>query len=166
VKNPNFSLKKVQEIVNSKAAWIYDKLKNIDKKINIKEVYENENKILYLGSKENLYVKNLENFYREKTKEIVSKEIQIISAKMSMFPAKVSFRKTKNRWGSCNHKNELNFTITLAQLPVECIRYIIIHELSHIPHKNHKREFYDTIKTFMPNFKAQEKILKDYSPSL
>ncbi len=138
----------------------------MDKKISIKETYENENKVLHLGLKTNLHVKNLENFYREQTKKIVSQEMEIISAKMSLFPTKISFRKTKNRWGSCNHRNELSFTITLSQLPIECIRYIIIHELSHIPHKNHKREFYNTIKTFMPNFKTQEKILKDYSPMI
>jgi len=85
---------------------------------------------------------------------------------MGLFPTKISFRKTKKRWGSCNYKNELSFTITISQLPTSCIKYIICHELAHIKHKNHKREFYETIKGYMPDFKTQEKILKNYSPNL
>jgi len=121
---------------------------------------------LYLGKKETLHVENIEQFYKEETKKIVLSEIEEISAKMKLIPTKVSFRKTKRRWGSCNHKNELSFTITLAQLPLSAIRYIIIHELSHIRYKNHKKEFYANIHKYMPDFKVQEEILKNYSPKI
>jgi len=97
---------------------------------------------------------------------IVLDEMEKISKEMELKPTKISFRKTKKRWGSCNYKNELSFTISLSQLPIECLRYVIIHELAHIKHKNHKKEFYQTIKNYMPNFRMQEEILKNYSPSL
>ncbi len=166
VKNPYFSPKTVEKLVNQKANWIYKKLEELEKKFDIKKIYETEGKILYLGEKVALHVENIEKFYKEKTKEIVLREIKEISAKMELNPTKISFRKTKRRWGSCNHKNELNFTITLAQLPLNAIRYIIIHELSHIRYKNHKKEFYANIYKYMPDFKIQEKILKNYSPLL
>jgi hypothetical protein len=166
VKNPNYPLKKVQEIVESKASWIYAKIEELQDKKSIKEIYEKEGKVLYLGEKKALHVEVLEDFYRQNTKKIVLDKIQNIADEMGLKPNKISFRKTKRRWGSCNFKNELSFTISIAQLPLECIRYIIIHELSHILHKNHKREFYQTIKTYMPNYKEIEKRLKSYSPSL
>ncbi len=166
VKNPYFSPKIVEEFVNQKANWIYKKLEELEKRLDITKIYETEGKILYLGGKVALHVENIEQFYKEKTKEIVLREIKEISAKMKLNPTKISFRKTKRRWGSCNHKNELSFTITLAQLPLNAIRYIIIHELSHIRYKNHKKEFYANIYKYMPDFKIQEKILKNYSPSL
>jgi len=166
VKNPNYPLKKIKEIIDSKAKWIYEKVENAELKLLIKEICENENKILYLGSKIPIQINDIEKFYREKTKEIVYKEIEKISKKMELYPTKISFRKTKNRWGSCNHKNELSFTITLTQLPLECIRYIIVHELAHIIHKNHKKQFYQTIQKYMPHFKTQEKIIKNYSPMI
>jgi len=166
VKNPNYSLKKVQEIVSIKAKWIYTKVTNLTHKLSIHEIYENEGKVLYLGSKETIQIKNLEDFYRKTTKDMVLRELKDISQKMLLNPTKISFRKTKNRWGSCNHKNELSFAITLSQLPIEGIRYIITHELAHILHKNHQRQFYSTIKKFMPNYKSQELIIKNYSPSL
>ena len=166
VKNPNFTQKRVKEIVNSKANWIYKKIQNTKQVLNIQDIYEKENKVLYLGKKSSLHVENLEEFYRNSTKKIVLKEIEKISSDMGLFPTKISFRKTKRRWGSCNYKNELSFAITISQLPLSCIKYIICHELAHIKHKNHKKEFYETIKNFMPDFKTQEKILKNYSPRL
>ncbi len=134
--------------------------------LSIWDIYKKEGKILYLGKKSFLHVENLEDFYRNTTKEIVLREIEEISSFMNLSPAKISFRKTKRRWGSCNYKNELSFAITISQLPLSCIKYIISHELAHIKHKNHKREFYRTIERYMPDFKTQEKILKYYSPSL
>ncbi len=166
VKNPNFCIQKVQEIVDLKAKWIYTKLLESKQKLSIKKIYKNEGKILYLGKKVALHVEALEKFYKDKTKEIVLNEIEQISKEMDLKPNKISFRKTKRRWGSCNHKNEISFTISLAQLPLECIQYIIVHELSHIKHKNHKREFYKTIETYLPNFKKLESMLKNYSPSI
>lgn len=121
---------------------------------------------MYFGKKSSLHVENLEKFYRSTTKKIVLEEIDKIASSMGLFPTKISFRKTKKRWGSCNYKNELSFAITISQLPHSCIRYIICHELAHIKHKNHKKEFYETIRSYMPNFKTQEKILKNYSPIL
>ncbi len=108
----------------------------------------------------------MEKFYRIQTRDIVINEIKEISDNMSLFPTKISFRKTKKRWGSCNHKNELSFAITLSQLPLPCIKYIIIHELAHIKHKNHKNTFYKTIESYMPEYKKHEKIIKNYSPEI
>ena len=166
VKNPNFTQKKVIEIVNSKASWIYTKMQNAKQGLSIQNIYEKENKVLYLGKKNSLHVESLEEFYRNTTRKIVLQEIEKIASDMNLFPTKISFRKTKKRWGSCNYKNELSFAITISQLPSSCIKYIICHELAHIKHKNHKREFYETIKSYMPDFKTREKILKNYSPSL
>ncbi len=103
-------------------------------------------------------------FYRQHTKKIVLKEIKSLSETTKLYPVKISFRKTKRRWGSCNYKNEINFTVTLAQLPLECIRYIILHELTHIKYKNHGKEFYNFIKRHMPDYKELEKRIKIYSP--
>ena len=78
----------------------------------------------------------------------------------------ISFRKTKRRWGSCSHKAELSFALTLAQLPHEAMVYIVIHELSHIKHPHHQSAFWNCVAEFMPNYKDQEKIIKYYSPAL
>ena len=55
---------------------------------------------------------------------------------------KVTFRRSKTRWGSFSDKNNLNLSIYLATLPDHLIDYVIIHELAHYKIKNHSKEYW------------------------
>ena len=167
VKNPNYSHRYVHSIVEKKASWIAEKLLHVKQKKSISKIYEEENRVLMYGEKESLHVKGkLADFYKQKTKEIVPALVENWASKMNLTPTKITFRKTKRRWGSCSSKNELSFTSSLIQLPQECIEYIIVHELSHIKHKHHQRDFWLHVEEFMPTFKVHEKTLKEYSPQI
>ena len=45
--------------------------------------------------------------------------------------------------------------------PEKAIDYVVIHELSHILHHNHGKDFWKTVEEFMPDYKEAEKMLKD-----
>lgn len=167
IKNPNYSLKKIQSIVEKKARWIDEKLALLNSRKYISKIYKEHGCVLIYGIKEPLHVKGkLSDFYKHKTKEIVPDLVNKWSLKMGLYPKKVLFRKTKRRWGSCSAKNELSFTSSLIQLPLECIEYVIMHELSHIKHKHHKKAFWLHVEKFMPNFKEHEQIIKNYSAQI
>ena len=40
------------------------------------------------------------------------------------------------------------------------IDYVVVHELSHIKHHNHSKEFYEFIGRFLPDYKERERLLK------
>ena len=167
VKNPNFSLKQIELLMKKRALWIYKKLALMSHKKCISKIYENEKKILIYGEKKSLsFDGKLANFYKEKTVDVVPQLVEKWSKKMGLNPTKISFRKTKKRWGSCSFRDELSFTSSLVQLPMRCIEYIVVHELSHIRHKHHKRDFWIHVAKFMPDFKECETILKEYSPQI
>ncbi len=167
VKNPNFSLQEVQSIVETKARWIAKNLQLLKQSKSIKKIYKDENKILLYGQKEPLErgVK-LAELYKQKTQEILPELVKKWSNKTNLHATKISTRKTKRRWGSCNYKNELSFTSSLIQLPQECIEYIILHELSHIKHKHHQKSFWLHVERFMPSYKECERVIKEYSPEI
>ena len=49
----------------------------------------------------------------------------------------------KTKWGSCAvNNNRLWFNIELAKKPLECIEYIVVHEMVHLLEKNHNKNFY------------------------
>jgi len=108
----------------------------------------------------------LAEFYKQKSQKTIPDLVEKWAIKMNLHPTKITFRKTKRRWGSCSSKNELSFTSSLVQLPPQCIEYIIVHELSHIKHKHHQRDFWLHVEKFMPHYRELEKILKDYSPQI
>ena len=64
------------------------------------------------------------------------------------------------RWGSCGAKNTLNFAWRLIMCPQFAIDYVAVHELSHIPHKNHGKEFWMLVASVMPNYKEAQNWFK------
>lgn len=75
-------------------------------------------------------------------------------------PSDIKITSAKKRFGSCNTENSICFSYFLMLYPQKAIDYVIVHELSHIKHKNHSAEFYKTVEKFFPDFREAEKLLK------
>ncbi len=68
----------------------------------------------------------------------------------------------KSRWGTCNTKtNKIWLNVRLAEHPVECLEYVILHELAHTKVPNHGADFKAILNTYMPNWKEVKKILNN-----
>ena len=98
--------------------------------------------------------------YKKKTPEIVLPIFFRYSKIMNLHPSKVSFRFNKTRWGSCSYKDSIVFNYYLSKLPIEIIEYIVVHELAHIKHKNHKKEFWLFVEKYIPDYKERIKKLR------
>ena len=74
----------------------------------------------------------------------------------------LKIRKMKSRWGVCNIKNN-NVTLNseLLKYDIECLDYVIIHELSHFIHFNHSKEFWAQVAKYCPNYKKIRQILRN-----
>ncbi|GMO32407.1 MAG: SprT family zinc-dependent metalloprotease [Termitinemataceae bacterium] len=56
-----------------------------------------------------------------------------------------------SKWGTCNiATRKIWFNLQLAKKPIECLEYIIVHELLHLRVKNHNAEFTALMDKFMP----------------
>lgn len=167
VKNPGFSQERVHTLLQEKIDWIFKKMKTLQQRRTLSSLLETEGKVLYLGEPILLPLpQTLEHFYKEKTIPLVTRLVEEWSYIMGVKPIKIGFRKAKRRWGSCSYRNELSFNLSLAQLPLECVTYIVIHELAHITHKHHQKAFWECVASFMPHYKICEKKLKIYTPTL
>jgi len=71
-------------------------------------------------------------------------------------------RSMKTRWGVCNRKN-LIVTINskLIRETIDKIDYVIIHELSHLVHFNHSRDFWEVVEKYCPKYKRIRKDLRE-----
>lgn len=76
------------------------------------------------------------------------------------FP-KIKYRKMTSRWGSCRPTSGcVTFNTHLAEVPVKCIEYVVVHEFTHFLHPNHSKEFYNRLSYFLPDYKERESLLK------
>lgn len=73
-----------------------------------------------------------------------------------------SIRKMKLRWGSYDpKKNNINLNIELIKASIYGIEYVIMHELCHIKHLNHNKEFYKFLSLVMPEWKDRKEKLEN-----
>lgn len=79
---------------------------------------------------------------------------------MGLLPAGITITGARKRFGSCSFQNRLCFSWRLMQYPDEAVDYVVVHELAHIVHKNHGREFYALIASVLPDYKARQKLLR------
>jgi predicted metal-dependent hydrolase len=71
------------------------------------------------------------------------------------------FKKMNSRFGSCSLRRNLNIAYRLLFAPREVFRYVCVHELAHLKEFNHSSRFWDLVETAMPDYKKQNKWLKD-----
>ncbi|MGN1094768.1 MAG: M48 family metallopeptidase, partial [Eubacteriales bacterium] len=91
----------------------------------------------------------LESSYPETREELFEKARRIIPLKVShyagimgIYPTGVRITGASTRFGSCSAKNSLCFSYRLMMYPEKAVDYVVIHELSHIIHHNHGKDFW------------------------
>lgn len=157
--NKYFTIFDAKDLINRKKEWIESSIQKMSEKS------LNDDEFLFLGETKNYNdynIKNIDKFYRAEIEKILPQKVEEFSKKMNLFPTSISYRKNKRTWGSCNYKNGLNFNILLMKFPIEVMEYVIIHELSHIKHKNHSKDFWNLVAFYCPNYKEVEKSFKKF----
>ncbi len=126
----------------------------------IKEV----NETIFLTVKNQSDIKQkeeaIDKWYKKVVTEETSRKLPVFEDITGLKSSSFTVRKMKSRWGSCNTKTKkLCFNSDLAKKPMECLEYVIIHELCHIRYNNHKKEFWLLVESFLPDYKRVKKLL-------
>ena len=66
------------------------------------------------------------------------------------------------RWGTCNtNTRKIWLNLQLAKKPIECLEYVILHELAHLKVKNHGSEFIAILDQHMPQWRERKMLLNE-----
>ncbi|MFA4860492.1 M48 family metallopeptidase [Methanoregula sp.] len=76
-------------------------------------------------------------------------------------PASIRISNARGRWGSCTSKGGISFSWCLVQAPMEIVDYVVVHELVHLAHHNHSRQFWDRVREIMPDYERRRKWLRE-----
>ena len=106
----------------------------------------------------------LDKWLKERTSLVFKERLEFC---YNLFDEDIPFpilkiRSMKTRWGVCNKRdNSVTLNSKLIRYDVHEIDYVIIHELSHFVHFDHSRAFWDTVCTYMPDYKKAIGVLKE-----
>ena len=90
------------------------------------------------------------------------KEVLLKFDSYNFKPSSMVVRTMKRRWGSCSVKGKITLNTELIRMTAPCIEYVIIHELCHLKHHNHGKEFYALMSEISPDWKLHKRKLKDH----
>ncbi|NLK95820.1 MAG: M48 family metallopeptidase [Clostridiales bacterium] len=175
----------INNILKDKNKWINQKLKKIKTRVQL-----NGNEIMYLGkiyktsilvqkylkrefvlindNKIIINVKKRENVkdcliehFKKKTYDEIEKRIEVYKGFFPVEPKSIKIREQKTIWGSCSYDNKLSFNYKLIMADIKIIDYVVVHEMSHMIHKNHSMNFWKKVEEILPDYEMRKKWLND-----
>lgn len=136
---------KILEFIIAKSDWISDKA--------VKMHNRNADKIIMSDKDKKKYIQS--------AREAITYKADKYSSLMNVSYNRIAIREQRTRWGSCSSNKNLNFNWKLILMPEEVMDYVIIHELAHLKHMNHSKEFWNCVAEYCPNYKVSRKWLKE-----
>lgn len=107
-----------------------------------------------------------DNRYRNAAREHFTKRVEHYLPITGGSYTRITIRDQKTRWGSRSSSGTLSFNYRLMYAPPRVLDYVVVHELCHITHMNHSKEFWNMVASIMPDYKECRTWLKDHGREL
>ncbi len=102
-----------------------------------------------------------EAWYRQQAQALLPERVALYAKQHGYQPAHVGITGARTRWGSCSSRGSLNFSWRLVLAPVEAVDYVVVHELAHLKHRNHSKDFWAEVERMYPEYKKWREVLKE-----
>ncbi|MFZ3138213.1 MAG: SprT family zinc-dependent metalloprotease [Thermodesulfovibrionales bacterium] len=185
----------IQQVVESKRQWIYEKIGHSQKYQDLphapgKELVSGES-ALYLGRQYRIEVvktglagvqfsqrflipaargekrtEALLEWYIGKAKEKLVPRVKLHARDLGVDIAGVKIVDNRYRWGSCTLNDNVNFNWRLIKAPMFVIDYVIVHELAHLMEANHTPRFWNIVRARTSTMDKAKAWLKEHGQLL
>lgn len=98
--------------------------------------------------------------YKEAARTLVHARLGHFNSFYNLPLRRVFIKNLQSRWGSCSSQGNLNFNYKILFLSPAVADYIIVHELCHLRHFNHRVEFWILVAQTTPHYKSLRKQLR------
>jgi predicted metal-dependent hydrolase len=187
-------VERLDEVVRAKGAWIAERLRRVrpaEGGPGPRELVSGES-LLYLGRQYRLEVKRggeeaevrleggrlrvrvpggeaeevrgaLVEWYRGHALERLRERTGWWARRVEQPEPRVLVREQQKRWGSCG-RGVVRFNWRIIQAPMKLVDYVVAHELVHLEHDDHGREFWAALGRLLPDYEARRERLRTEGP--
>lgn len=182
----NTPLSYIERLVESKIDWIRRAVARVNSRPRpVKHEYIDGESFLYLGRLYKLRViknagkkldfrsefilstkekKNARElliaWYKKEAKRKISERVEWCARRAGFSYKSIRITTANRRWGSCSTSGNLNFSWRLIMAPLSVVDYVVVHELTHLEHKNHSKEFWNRVKIMYPHYEKAKNWLR------
>ena len=164
LQDPSDTIEKMPEIRDGNTVWFLgEELRLSVNQGTANKIYR-DGEVLFIyfkepGQQEKLQV-IFERWWQEVGIKIIQERIQTwycVIEKYGIPSPKIFLRKMKSLRGSCSvTKNKVTFNFYLLKSSIDCIDYVVLHELVHFIYPNHSKDFYAFLESYMPDWRERK----------
>ena len=155
-----------KKFIVNKTLLKFGKKKNISFKKSISEKVVEKGDIveIYYVSKND--IENIiKKWLREELEFYINQRLNYYKKLMKVKYNSFNIKSYKSKLGSCSYNGRLSFNLKIITMPRKVIDYILIHELCHLKHFNHSKDFWYSVEKYCPDFNNQKNWIKKHQNS-
>lgn len=107
-----------------------------------------------------LIKKKINNYYKELAGDEIRLSLKRISEQTELVPNMLTIKQMKSSFGRCSSNGNISMNVELVKYKRDIIDYVMLHEICHLKHMNHSKDFWSMVAFYMPDYKDRMKVLK------
>ena len=96
-----------------------------------------------------------------RAKELFAERLNHFAPQLGVAWKRLSLSSASTRWGTASADGAIRLNWRLIHHKLDVIDYVVAHELSHLRVMDHSPQFWDTVKSVMPDYPARRRVLRD-----
>ena len=106
------------------------------------------------------------DLYKAVAKEKLTERAKFYANKLCLEPKEIKVGDFKSQWGSCTPDGVVSFNWQIIAAPSSVVDYFVVHELCHLEHANHSKDFWKLVSSVLPDYRQTMTKLKFMKPML
>ncbi len=108
----------------------------------------------------------LMRWYQQQALRLLGVKTAKLCAAMGLVCSAVSVKATRSKWGHCTSRGAIQYNWNILLAPEHIVDYLVAHEVCHLRHQNHSRDFWALVASVCPSFAADRAWLKSHGAQL
>ena len=102
----------------------------------------------------------LVSWLRDHAAERLPERVEMWRSKVGVEMPRVVISDQKRRWGSCDRTGTIRLNWRIIQAPMRLVDYVVVHELVHLRHRGHGRDYWQALGRVMPDYERRRDDLR------
>ena len=103
----------------------------------------------------------LVSWFREHAAQRLPERVAAWHAKAGVPMPRVLLANQQKRWGSCDQSGTIRLNWRIIQAPMRLVDYVVVHELVHLRHRGHGRDYWQAVGRVMPDYERRRRDLRE-----
>lgn len=103
----------------------------------------------------------VQSWLQRQARRIFEQRCAHFAERLGVKVRRVALSSAQTRWGSANADGSVRLNWRLVHFGMATIDYVVAHELAHLRHMNHGPEFWDVVRSAVPDADAARRSLRE-----